>query len=244
VVRSLADQMKGDYHGNIKSAESLARKVFVKRCEGRKYSVLSAKDHARAAIVIRANDLVRALNRLVEEGFYLEGSLEEPKRPFGYRGMFAFRSHESGLNQEVQIHTPASWNLKVATDPTYRYWRVFTEADIKSQPKARQKKFLAESERIRKKWTNYAGSLPEEIKSAIADSVRTSVLKRSPNRVPSGAGFQVFPPSVETQGPESTRARSRPSENLPTKGETVTGITPSKPTIKYRISCWQSQAKT
>jgi len=106
-----------------KSVQSMKNKVARKRAEGRDYSLLDMKDHARSRLVLDSFEQTQAvLDTLAQEGIAYQVEAVGPTE-FGYRGLHITWRTKNGLGVEVQLTTPEAWKAKKISDKIYEKWR-------------------------------------------------------------------------------------------------------------------------
>jgi hypothetical protein len=199
-----------------KSATSLALKVSRKKAEGEAgYAFADVSDHARNAILIKdindAATIKSVLKSFAKQGSWtLETKLSKPHAS-GYMGIFL----KSPNNQEVQIHTPKGWDLKVKTDLLFRDFRT---RKMSSLTPAEREEVYAIQEQTRKMYEDYyAEALGGSIKdfeslvsakaseSGIALESRAAAKGKSVSTQAPAAGEKALPAFKSTNIPESVK---------------------------------------
>lgn len=203
--------MGGQWTGTAKSVESLVEKVIRKRKAGREYDAYSAKDHARGTVQIaRWDQASEAIQKLGDQGFAVEVTVEEPLNQFGYRGINANISLGDRINGEIQIHTPESWALKKETDKIYRKWRDVIDQPENSLSPGQDQEAKRDIAYCRKVWDDYWAAVAPEVKASISEAGKGLASNMAPSATSPASGRQV--PSSRTSQPTSSRDRmTRPS---------------------------------
>lgn len=106
-----------------KSIASMENKVKRKQAEGKEYSLLDMKDHARSRLILDSFDQAnKVLDALDARGIPYQVEAVGPT-PYGYRGLHVTWRTEKGLGVEVQLTTPEAWKTKLVSDSIYDKWR-------------------------------------------------------------------------------------------------------------------------
>lgn len=106
-----------------KSIASMENKVKRKLAEGKEYSLLDMKDHARSRLILDSFDQAnKVLDALDARGIPYQVEAVGPT-PYGYRGLHVTWRTEKGLGVEVQLTTPEAWKTKLVSDSIYDKWR-------------------------------------------------------------------------------------------------------------------------
>lgn len=106
-----------------KSIASMESKVKRKQAEGKEYSLLDMKDHARSRLILDSFDQAnKVLDALDARGIPYQVEAVGPT-PYGYRGLHVTWRTEKGLGVEVQLTTPEAWKTKLVSDSIYDKWR-------------------------------------------------------------------------------------------------------------------------
>lgn len=106
-----------------KSIASMENKVKRKQAEGKEYSLLDMKDHARSRLILDNFDQAnKVLDALDARGIPYQVEAVGPT-PYGYRGLHVTWRTEKGLGVEVQLTTPEAWKTKLVSDSIYDKWR-------------------------------------------------------------------------------------------------------------------------
>ena len=204
------------YFGTPKSVKSMVDKVTRKEEVTPNYAITSMKGHARGTIVIKNwKQAITVIQRLKENGFVIESTIETPLNIYGYRGITASRPLGGGINGEIQVHTSESLAMKKKMDPLYRETRGMSKETLRSLYKKDKNKFLdyfKKAREERRTLSAYWQSIPEADKVAISESVKGLASTVAPKET-SSAGTQALP--FKTSGPlDSDILTTRPSNNL------------------------------
>lgn len=213
LVKDIVDQYEASYSGHAKSVGSLIEKT--KRKSDQNYTLYDPKDHARGTITISSVDDVGDLIRdLMAKGFIVETTIDEPLNVFGYRGINATIKLPSGLNGEIQVHTPESAKVKAKTDAIYRRWRTLNSKNLSALSPEDYEQYLGDLGKSGKLWKDYWDTIPLETRSSISSGLKGLESVAIPSVIPL-AEAQAEPSS--TVGPPSSRGLSqsiRPSASL------------------------------
>lgn len=229
----ISSRVNGKWKGTVKSMKSLLDKVQRKREAGIDYDIYSPKDHTRGSIIMRSwEDAPAVVDYLLNNGFVIENTLDEPLNEFGYRGINSYRNIKGRINGEIQIHTPESWELKKKSDEIYRKWR---NEKIWAENK---ESFASDINRSRKAWEDYVRSIPREIRSAISSRLSGLASMISPPRTGRPMSTQESPFNTTTPGSFDESLNISPVSSLPSRGSIPETPTPSisEPPAKVKRS--------
>lgn len=185
IGNAIANDVNGEYFGNVKSKKSIETKITRKNKSGSlSYNLYSPKDHARGTIKINNwSDAPKVIKELESKGFQVEVTIDKPLNKFGYRGINTSIRFEDQIGGEIQIHTPKTWEMKKNTsDELYRKWRDYDQDQLISFGKYNE--WLKDTVKSRKMWDNYWESIPSDIKAAISSSVNGTESLASPTVTP------------------------------------------------------------
>lgn len=206
-----------DYVGSAKGVQSIVNKVMRKMAKGQEYAPEKMKDHARGAILVQSwEDAAGIIEALKRNGFDVEGHIERPLNVFGYRGINSSRALAAGINGELQVHTPESWQLKLISDEIYLRWRDYEDHEINSVPELRDA-YARDVERSVKMWEDYFSRVPAEVRAAVSSAVSGMAANVSPNLTP--AASTQAPASNTLAGEPTSSFRTRPSSSFSSMGE-------------------------
>jgi len=232
--------LKG-YEGTVKTVDSMVAKVLRKQPSD--YGVHSMKDHARGVIYLNDfSEVPKVVESLARRGqFRAEVHIDEPLNQFGYRGINLSVTLGDGINGEIQIHTPESWQLKLETDEIYRKWRDIEPKKIQEGPPEIRALYERDLERSYALWDEFWNRVTPEVRRAASSAVMGLESVTWPN-VPSNSSqappFQTtgtLPsrmgemsmtlPSDRTPYPENGISTSPPSSSVP---QTTPGVQSSQ----------------
>lgn len=179
-VQNGLNQMLGEIHDELglqtpydavdsKSVESMENKVARKQAEGREYSLLDMKDHARSRLILDSFDQVDSvLKALDARNVPYQVEAVGPTN-YGYQGLHVTWRTENGLGVEVQLTTPEAWNTKLASDQIYDKWRnVEKTASLTAKQKLEA---IADKRRSKKMWNQLdLPNLAEYAKASASDT--------------------------------------------------------------------------
>ena len=206
--------------GTPKSVKSLVEKVVRKQVAGKEYGLGDIKDHTRGAILLRdwsqVPELVQRLRARAE--FAGEETVSaKAHNQFGYRGMMLTTRLPGGLNGEVQVHTPDSWQLKKQTDKSYRRWRTYSDVEMEMLPADVQEGAKADIAAGLKAWTDYWDNVPSPVREEASAAVSGVESITAPN-LPANL-TQPPTPASQTRTPApldmGRRSITLPSESKP-----------------------------
>jgi hypothetical protein len=202
-----------------KSVSSMENKVNRKKAEGRAYTLLDMKDHARSCLIMdsfeQAADVLAMLDaRGIPYAVEAVGPTD-----YGYRGLHVTWRTEKGLGVEVQLTTPEAWKTKLASDEIYDKWR---NADAAALSAAERSEYIKDRARSIEMWNQLglpnlsiyerASSAEMTLESITSDmgSDRTIL----PQRPSENSSYQVDP-SKRSNRPDSVTEYVNPSMKTP-----------------------------
>src|ERR1035437_2837076 len=170
LLNDVSSGLGGHIKANTKSAKSLALKVV--RHNRPDYGFSDPKDHVRGTVMLTYWDKVPELaDALSARGrFKGESTLINGYNTYGYRALMISTKLGDGINGEIQLHTPESWNLKKQTDEIYAKYRKYDGIEQKTLPKELQKEIKAGQKKSSQLWDNYWGKVSEPIKAAASSA--------------------------------------------------------------------------
>lgn len=248
-VQNGLNQMLGEIHDELglqtpydavdsKSVESMENKAARKQAEGRDYSLLDMKDHARSRLILDSFDQVDSvLKALDARGVPYDVEAVGPT-DYGYRGLHVTWRTENGLGVEVQLTTPETWKTKLASDQIYDKWRNVDSSQLSFES---LREMNEEIENSIKMWNQL--DLPNLSMYSRAFSAETT--NESMISAPK-SGREIFPqrPSENSSYPTDAFARSsRPDSvteyrnfSMGTPPSTASSIQPQGGSVKQGIS--------
>ena len=164
-----------------KSVESLINKVSRKTVSEADYTVFSAKDHARAALLVSDfNDISQTVEALKKRFPNITGEafIDRPLNKSGYRGIHLTVAMEGGVNAEIQLSTPEAWAIKKQTDEIYDKWRNIDAETMTPEQEAAYNQDYAASSKL---WEDYYAGLTPEVKRMASSSVMGLESSQTPN---------------------------------------------------------------
>ena len=154
--------------------------------------------------------------------------IDTPQGATGYRGIFIYRSLGDGINGEVQVHTPASWELKKITDKLYQPARQWTGLPAEKIPQADNEQKNAMEKESKRLWTEFYAGMAAEEKAAASSSLSQLASDSSPQVPLKGdqpaAGWRGSKTSDRVPGRFGSRSSTRPSDNLAKRDWLKVGI--------------------
>lgn len=125
----------------------MENKVVRKQAEGREYSLLDMKDHARSRLILDSFDQVPSvLDTLKTRGIPYQVEVVGPT-DYGYQGIHVTWRTENGLGVEVQLTTPEAWKTKLASDQIYDKWRNVDSSKLSPESLREMKKEIKSSKK-------------------------------------------------------------------------------------------------
>ena len=164
-----------------KSVESLMNKVSRKAGTQADYNVFSAKDHARAALLVNDfNSVPQTIEALKKHFPNLSGEvfIDTPLNNSGYRGIHLSVAMDGGVNAEIQLSTPEAWAIKKQTDAIYDKWRNVDAETMTPEQEAAYNQDYAASAKL---WEDYYAGLTPEVKRMASSSVIGLASNQTPN---------------------------------------------------------------
>jgi hypothetical protein len=241
LAAAVAQVPGASYKGTAKTPESIAWKVERKSRVSQGYDVFTLKDHTRGTIYMAdyadVPAVIAALQAAGAPSLRGEAHIDQPLNLYGSRGIMLSVSLGDRINGEIQLHTAASWAIKIETDPLYQKFRQWDGVDLDEIPATTAAAMRAAQQKSAALYDAFWDAVPADVKAAASAAVKGLDSRHMPAVTPLAA-VQDLPLSTETRTPAPvdmpSLSSNRPSGSLENRGEAFTPATVPPPSAEVK----------
>ena len=207
-----------------KSVTSMMNKTARKQAQGKPYTVLDMKDHARNKILIKDYSQIADVERILQEkGIAYETEVVGPTM-YGYRGYHITYRNADGLGAELQLATPEAWKVKLESDKIYEKWR---NVNPKQLSTTKRQLYKQEVERSLDLWDQL--NLPDFMRLSTSLGVNNLPLRTVSRTTMGGSALPQRPPTNSRKSSpfqKGSMSINRPDSVNTKRGSTIKNTPP------------------